>query len=199
MAKKPKKKQRSKPIYQASDDVGYGIGPTDMMVNPTASELKDIEEYQDAKADFVENLDYKLPEKKTDAFDYDAADAFLKNIALNELLQERARLYKEEMEQKIDKSLYKKRKQSALQKLMEDREEFLDFAKDFKKEDIIEEANEIEPHEQEEYAKSFLSGDKNVDLKANQVEKMYASGDLSDEEFEILMEQLDAEYDEEED
>ncbi len=37
---------------------------------------------------------------------------------------------------------------------------------------------------------------KAVDLKADQIEKMYASGDLTDEEFEILMEQLDAEYDE---
>jgi len=35
-----------------------------------------------------------------------------------------------------------------------------------------------------------------VNLKADMVEKMYASGDLTDEEFELLMEQLDAEYDE---
>lgn len=37
---------------------------------------------------------------------------------------------------------------------------------------------------------------KAVNLKADQIEKMYASGELTDEEFEILMEQLDAEYDE---
>ena len=198
MAKKPKKKQRSKPIYQASDDVGYGIGPTDMMVNPTASELKDIEEYQDAKADFVENLDYKLPEKETD----DAADAFLKNIALREksMLLHQALMDKTERI-KRDKEFRKTTTQRKMSDFLKKYQfpTLEDFAKDFKKVDIIEEANEIEPHEQEEYAKSFLSGDKNVDLKADQVEKMYASGDLSDEEFEILMEQLDAEYDEEED
>lgn len=34
-----------------------------------------------------------------------------------------------------------------------------------------------------------------VNLKADQVESLYKSGDITDEEFELLMEQLDAEYD----
>lgn len=76
MAKKPKKpKKQPKPFFSASDDVGYGIGPTDLLKNPTKAELKQAEEYQDAKADFIEGLDYKLPDKEDDS-----AKAFLEKL-----------------------------------------------------------------------------------------------------------------------
>ena len=83
MAKKSKKKKQKqpKPFFSASDDVGYGIGPTDLLKNPTKADLKQAEEYQDAKADFIEGLDYKLPDKEDDS-----AKAFLEK--LNPLLQQ---------------------------------------------------------------------------------------------------------------
>jgi hypothetical protein len=61
-----KHRRDPKPFFSASDDVGYGIGPTDLWVNPKKTEIKQAEEYQDVKAALLENLDYKLPEKMSD-------------------------------------------------------------------------------------------------------------------------------------
>ncbi len=53
-------------IRKIANDSGYGIGETDLWVNPTEEDLKWAEEYQNAKADFMESLKVNRPTEYVD-------------------------------------------------------------------------------------------------------------------------------------
>tara|TARA_R100000458_G_C8272381_1_gene247209 strand:- start:2007 stop:2681 length:675 start_codon:yes stop_codon:yes gene_type:complete len=75
-----KKKPKVKPFFSASDDDDFeGIGQSDMSVL-SEEELKQIQQAQDAKADFMESLEgldgLELPDAKTQ----DGVDQFLESL-----------------------------------------------------------------------------------------------------------------------